>query len=262
LKDTDQEVPDASEADAMPTSSRHPLPATPGGPTDHNGSPPPLEGGDRLTRDEFERRYDAMPQLKKAELIEGVVHVGSAVRCSKHGEPHSMVLGWLFLYRARTPGIRLADNVSLRLDLGNMPQPDCVMFVSPELGGQATLSPDDYIGGPPDLIAEVAASSASYDLYSKLDAYRIHGVREYIVWRVLDRHIDWFVLCDGEYKPLAPAEDGTLRSTVFPGLWLDPTALLSDDLETLLAVLERGLRSPEHTEFKGRLQRAAARPRG
>ncbi len=28
---------------------------------------PPLENGDRLNRDEFEQRYEAMPSLKKAE---------------------------------------------------------------------------------------------------------------------------------------------------------------------------------------------------
>ena len=33
---------------------------------------PPLESGDHLTRHEFERRYQARPDIKKAELIEGV----------------------------------------------------------------------------------------------------------------------------------------------------------------------------------------------
>ena len=42
----------------------------------------PLENGDRLTRAEFERRYAAMPRLKKAELIEGIVYVPSPVRYS------------------------------------------------------------------------------------------------------------------------------------------------------------------------------------
>ena len=39
---------------------------------------PPLENGDRLTVAEFERRYEAMPELKKAELINGVVHIPSS----------------------------------------------------------------------------------------------------------------------------------------------------------------------------------------
>ena len=49
---------------------------------------PPLENGDRLTRDEFERRYEAMPHLKKAELIEGVVYVPSPVRYHRHTVAH------------------------------------------------------------------------------------------------------------------------------------------------------------------------------
>ena len=52
---------------------------------------PPLENGDRLTRDEFERRYEAMPHLKKAELIEGVVYVPSPVRYRHHGAPLSLI---------------------------------------------------------------------------------------------------------------------------------------------------------------------------
>ena len=39
----------------------------------------PLEHGDHLTREEFERRYEAMPHVRKAELIEGVVYMPSPV---------------------------------------------------------------------------------------------------------------------------------------------------------------------------------------
>ena len=131
-----------------------------------------------------------------------------------------------------------------------MPQPDCLLFVSPEYGGRVTIDEDGYVKGAPDLVAEVAASGASYDLHDKLRAYQDNGVREYIVWRVIDRRIDWFVLRDGYYQRLSPAEDGTLRSTIFPGLWLDPAAFLSDNFDTLLEVLRRGLDSPEHTEFR------------
>jgi hypothetical protein len=38
---------------------------------------PPLRDGDRLTRDEFLRRWDAMPDVKWTELIDGVVHMPS-----------------------------------------------------------------------------------------------------------------------------------------------------------------------------------------
>jgi Uma2 family endonuclease len=144
------------------------------------------------------------------------------------------------------------------MDMGNMPQPDGVLFIQPEHGGQVRIDEDGYVSGAPDLVAEVSASSESYDLNEKLQAYRCNGVREYIVWRVLAHQVDWFVLREGGYQRLAPAEDGTLRSTVFPGLWLDPAALMSDDFVTLLDVLQRGLDSPEHAEFAGRLGQARA----
>src|SRR5205823_9158563 len=128
--------PGAQEVDAMSVSVPRTKPITPAEPLDGTNAIPPLKDGDRLTRDEFERRYDAMPQLRKAELIEGVVHVPSPVRCEHHGEPHLSLVGCLFLYRARTPGVRGADNASVRLDLGNMPQPDGLLFISPEHGGQ------------------------------------------------------------------------------------------------------------------------------
>jgi Uma2 family endonuclease len=105
------------------------------------------------------------------------------------------------------------------------------------------------------LVIEVSSSSVSYDLGNKLKVYRRNGVREYVVWRVRDRQIDWFVLRGGCFEPLTPAADGTLRSTVFPGLWLDPAALLRGDLATVLAVLQQGLNSPEHAEFAASLQR-------
>jgi len=97
----------------------------------------PLEPGDHLTREEFERRYDATPGLKKAELIEGVV--------------------------------------------------------------------------------------------------------------------DWFALEGTQYVPV-PAEDGVVRSRVFPGFWLDPSALIRGDMVTAAAVLQRGIASAEHVEFVKMLQ--------
>lgn len=254
--------PGALEVDAMPVSSTRSEPAPLAPPIDRNGAIPPLEEGQRLTREEFERRYDAMPHLKRAELIEGVVHVPSPVRCDDHAAPHSSLVGCLFLYRARTPGTKLADNASVRMDLGNMPQPDGSLFILPEYGGQARIDEDDYIRGAPDLIAEVAASSVAYDTGDKLEAYRRNRVREYIVWRVLDRQVDWYVLHGEGYEKLAPGEDGILRSTIFPGLWLDPAALVRDDCDTLLEVLHRGLGTPEHAAFKEKLQRDKIEPKG
>ena len=240
----------------MSVSTPRAKPSSPAEQSDCHGAIPPLKESDHLTRDEFERRYDAMSNLRKAELIEGVVHVPSPVRQRPHSAPHFNLIGCLFNYRAKTPGVEGGDNPSVRLDLGNMPQPDCLLFISPEYGRQAKVDDDDYVSGGPELVAEVAASSAHYDVNNKLEVYRRHGVREYLVWRVLDREIDWFVLREGRYEKLSPADDGVLRSTIFPGLWLDPGALLNDDCDTLLDVLQRGLGSPEHAAFKAQLQRA------
>jgi Putative restriction endonuclease len=221
-----------------------------------NGPTPPLQNGDRLTRDEFERRYDAMPNLRKAELIDGVAYVPSPAGFELHGEPDVSLGGVLFLYRSMTPGVRAAGNASVRLDLGSMPQPDSLMFIAPECGGQAKVDADDYLSGGPELVAEVAASSVSYDLHDKLRVFERNSVREYVVWRVLDRTIDWFVLRDGRYQRLTPGNDGVFRSIVFAGLWLDPTALVSGDYAKVIAVVQQGLATAEHAQFVSRLQQA------
>ena len=217
---------------------------------------PRLENGDRLTLAEFERRYDAMPGLKKAELIDGLVHMPSPVRQRFHGRQHSHLNFWLCAYEGRTPGVEVGDNSSVRLDLENMPQPDCLLFIQPEYGGHVRFGSDDYIEGAPDLVAEVASSSASYDLGRKLDAYRRSGVREYIVWRVLDRQIDWFVQREDRFESLPASADGTLRSEIFPGLWMDPFALTKGDVYAVLDAVGQGLKSPEHAEFVARLELA------
>jgi Uma2 family endonuclease len=215
---------------------------------------PPLENGDVLTRAEFERRYEAMPHLKKAELIEGVVYVPSPVRHRYHGHQHTHLISWFGYYEAHTPGVEASDNVTVRLDLDNEPQPDALLFIDPTCGGQARIDADGYIEDAPELVAEVASSSASYDLHAKLRVYRRNGVREYIVWRVLEREIDWFVLRAGQYERLSLGAEGLYCSEVFPGLWLDPAALLRGDLATVLAVVQRGLASPEHAAFAVRLR--------
>jgi Uma2 family endonuclease len=218
---------------------------------------PPLESGDRLTREEFERRYEAMPELKKAELIEGVVYVPSPVRLIHHGEPHADLITWLGVYRTFTPHVRVGDNSTVRLDLDNEPQPDGLLMLERALGGQAVIDDDDYVAGAPELAAEVAASSASFDLHDKLRAYRRNGVREYIVWRVLDRVVDWFVLRQSRYDNLARSAAGFYQSEVFPGLWLDPEALVGGDLPRVHQVLQQGLASAEHAAFVTELSRRA-----
>ena len=217
---------------------------------------PPLENGDRLTRAEFERRYQAMPYLKKAELIEGVVYVPSPVRYVQHGQPDFDIEGWLAVYRMATPGTAGATNTTLRLDLDNEPQPDVLLRIE---RGTSRVDADGYLKGAPELAVEITASSASYDLHDKLRAYRRNGVQEYLVWRVLDRALDWLVLREGVYERLEPDGEGVIRSEVFPGLWLAVPALLAGDVAAVLTTVQAGLASPEHAAFVARL-RAAVEP--
>jgi Uma2 family endonuclease len=217
---------------------------------------PPLEPGDHLTRQEFERRYKAMPHIKKAELVEGVVYMPSPVRHESHGDPHANLIWWLKHYTVFTPGVRADVNSTVHLDLDNEPQPDGLMFIEPQCGGSVRISEDDYIEGAPDLVAEVAASTASFDLHTKLRVYRRNQVREYMVWRVLDRTIDWFVLREGEYVPLPLDSAGCYQSEFFVGLWLDAAAMTRSDLAGVLKVLQDGIASPEHAAFVDKLKSA------
>ena len=207
----------------------------------------PLENGDRLTRLQFERRYTAMPQLKKAELIEGIVYMASPLRHRSHGEPHAAIMALLTAYWVATPGVNLGDNSTVRLDLDNEPQPDALLRI--ESGGHSIVSEDDYVEGAPELIVEIAASSAAYDLHDKKQVYRRNGVQEYIVWQVFENKLDWFSLQSGEYVPLQPDDNGVVRSLVFPGLWLFVPSLLAGEMPKAIALLQLGLNSPEHAQF-------------
>jgi Uma2 family endonuclease len=215
---------------------------------------PRLNNGDHLTRDEFERRYHAMPPGTRAELIEGVVYMPSPVNAERHGELDGLVMWWINSYRVHTPGIRSASNSTVRLDLDNEPQPDAVAFIDPRRGGQAVLN-DGFIEGAPELVAEIAASSVSMDRNKKMQVYRRNGVREYVLWRVEEGAIDWFVLRGGQYDPL-PLVQGAYRSEVLPGLWLDHDAMLNQDLAQVLATLQQGVATPEHAAFVAQLQAA------
>jgi Uma2 family endonuclease len=210
---------------------------------------PLLEPGDRLSRAEFERRYEAMPEIKKAELIEGVVYMPSPVRMDGHGLQHANLLAWLGTYTSATPGVMPGDNTTVNLDNDNVPQPDALLMIEPAVGGQARIDERGYIQGAPELVAEIASSSVSIDLNDKLRVYRRNGVREYIAWRVLDRAIDWFVLREGVFAQLPQAEDGIVRSEICPGLWLNVNAMLEGKLDVVLSALQLGMKSPEHKQF-------------
>ncbi len=214
--------------------------------------PPLLQNGDQLTAAEFLRRYDAMPEVKKAELINGIVYMASPVRAKQHGIPDSLMQLWLGTYSAHTPGTCVAANSTVRFDADNVPQPDALLMIEP--GGQARIGKDGYIHGAPELVVEIAASSASLDLHGKQDAYRRAGVLEYLVWRPVEKVCDWFVLEEDNFIPLAPGKDGLLHSRAFPGLVLNVPALLSEDAPVLLASLTKVLGKAAHKSFVRRLK--------
>ena len=172
----------------------------------------------------------------------------SPVSNKRHGNPHARLVTWLGVYQSHTPGVEVADNSTLRLDWDNEPQPDAMLRILPQYGGQSR-DEDDYVALAPEWVGEVASTSASYDLHDKKEAYRRNGVREYVVWRVEESAIDWFVLRGGRYDRLEPGEGGVYRSEVFAGLWLDAAALLAGDMERVLAVLQQGVDSQQHVDF-------------
>ncbi|MCC7365678.1 MAG: Uma2 family endonuclease [Dehalococcoidia bacterium] len=191
---------------------------------------PPLQSGDRMTRAEFERRYEGDP--RKCELVEGIVYVASPVSLN-HGTPHARMVAWLAVYAdLHRDVVEVADNTTFRLDGDNEPQPDIALR---RITGSSVVGIDGIPSGPPELVVEIAASSVSYDLHVKKNVYRRSGVQEYIAWRVFDEVIDWFRLRDGVYEELRPDAEGVIASEVFPGLRLDVAAMLRGDLRAVLA---------------------------
>ncbi len=221
------------------------------GPTQTEGVPP-LVAGDCLTQAEFIRRYEAMPHLKKAELIGGVVYMPSPVSI-EHGEADSPIAGWLFLYVAHTPGCKSGINATW-LMLADAPQPDSHLRILPEYGGQSDVT-GKYASGAPELVVEVSHSSTSYDLHQKRDLYLAAGVQEYLVVLLEQREVRWLRRVAGTFEPLPADGQGIIRSVAFPGLWLNAPALLRGDVAEMLTTLNQGLQSPEHGEFVSHLER-------
>jgi len=216
--------------------------------------PPSLQNGDRLRSKEFLRRYEAMPEVKKAELIEGIVYMGSPVSAEEHGEPEAFIHTWLGTYAAHTPGVRVFANTTVILDADNTPQPDACLCLNTGRGGRTRTTPKKYLMGAPELIAEIAASNVSIDLNDKMDAYARNGVGEYLVWRTLEKRFDWFLLENENYVAIRPDARGLLRSKIFPGLVLDVRALLAMNAPKVLTVLQRGLASAANKSFVGGLR--------
>jgi Uma2 family endonuclease len=205
-----------------------------------------LNSGDEMSLEEFHRVYEQSPEDFKAELIGGVVYVASPVRIS-HGQPHGQLGALLVTYRGHTPGVEVCDNTTVILGQDSEVQPDLLLRILPEFGGQTRTSKEDFVDGPPEFVAEVAVTSRSVDLNAKRRQYARYGVREYLVWCVKEQQFRWLDLPAA--KELQADADGVIRSRVFPGLWIDGPALLAYDHAKALQTLVAGLATPEHTAF-------------
>jgi Uma2 family endonuclease len=214
--------------------------------------PPPLLNGDHLAVPEFERRYGAMPEIKKAELIEGIVVMSPPIS-NTHGEAHGTITYLLKRYAQATPGVSCGSNTSVRLDGKNEYQPDALLRIKSGKLSHSKVGPDGLLEGGPELVAEIAISSAAYDLHEKKAVYQRCLVPEYFVWQVVDSQIHWFALEQGNYVELKGRSDGVIRGRIFPGLRLDIRALVAGDEDKVSRVSEKGLRSAEHTAFVKRL---------
>ncbi len=209
--------------------------------------PPPLRDGDCLTSDEFMRRWEAMPGLKHAELIDGIVHMPSPLS-QKHSNLHVSMTLWLGMYAVNTPGCDADLEMTWLMGNRDVPQPDLTLRVLPEYGGQSRVE-GEYAAGAAELVVEIAVSSRSRDLGSKLRLYERMGVREYAIAVAGQQQLLWNVHTPAGFQPLGAGNDGILRSRCFPGLWLDPAALWRFDRPGVLAVLQQGLATPEHAAF-------------
>ncbi len=214
---------------------------------------PPLENGDCLTRAEFERRYEAMAGDAKFELVDGVVYMASPVKV-EHGDFHLAVGGLFRDYAIATPGCQAGADSTVRLGPADEPQPDVFLRLTTESGGLSRIDRNGYVSGPVELAAEVASSTASYDLNQKKRSYLRHGVLEYLAVLTRTRRVLWFARRGDAYSPIDP-ERGVLRSRVFPGLWVDVAALLTGDGVRLKRTAAKGLRSKEHRAFVSGLRR-------
>jgi Uma2 family endonuclease len=228
--------------------------ATPPRPTTAAPAVPALVEGQRLDQPTFHERYEAMPPGTRAELINGVVWMPSPLGPA-HAEAHVPPLVWLSYYEENTPGVRALDNPSTAMGPRSEPQPDAMLRILPEYGGR-TQTDRRFVRGVPELIVEVSHTSRYNDLGPKLDDYERACVLEYVVRALEPDEVIWHVLQEGRLVPVPPDADGLYRSRVFPGLWLDPAALLARDTRRLRAVVDLGVATPEHAAFVARLAEA------
>jgi len=218
---------------------------------------PRLEPGDKLDQQTFHVRYEAMSPGTRAELIGGIVYMPSPMK-NPHGRVQRRVTAWLDEYEAKTPGVQGSDGVTAILSYDSEPQPDSCLYILADYGGQSRINDAEYLEGSPELVVEIASSTESIDLHAKRSDYENAGVCEYVVVALRQERVFWFLLRDGKFVEHQSDDGGVFRSKVFPGLWLDPDALLRLDRDHIRDVLSQGLASAEHAQFVERLSRSSS----
>jgi Putative restriction endonuclease len=212
---------------------------------------PPLVNGDHLDQKTFHKRYEAMPGVR-AQLIGGIVYMSSPMK-PPHSFSDGLLVHWLVEYALATEGTRALPGATHKLGADSEPEPDGSLVILPDHGGQTWIDEDGYLNGASEWMGEISDSSESIDLNRKKLDYEKAGVREYMVAALRTAQVFYFIRRRGKFKALAADVDGNFRSLVFPGLWLDPKALLKGDGKRLLAVLRKGLATPEHSAFVEKL---------
>jgi Uma2 family endonuclease len=220
--------------------------------------PRTLVEGQRLDQPTFHALYQAMPPGFRAELIDGVVYLPGPVGL-EHGMAQVPVIVWLDYYAEQTPGVEVLDNATTILGWKSEPQPDGLLRILPECGGR-TQADRRFVHDVPELLVKVAHTSRYTDLGPKFEDYQRVGVQEYVIRALEPDAVYWFILREGRFRELSPGPDGIYRSEVFPGLWLDPGALLAGDIPRLQAVVNLGCATPEHAAFLARLAEARRNP--
>lgn len=206
---------------------------------------PVLRDGDAMDQPVFHALYEASPPDLRAELIGGIVRIMPSPVTDDHSVIHAHLVVWLGVFSGTTIALRAQATPSLVLGSRSEPEPDACLRLRQEYGGISRVA-GRYVNGAPELVAEVSLSSAAYDLGAKKRDYERAGVQEYVVVLIDDQEVRWFALEDGRYAQLVHDTEDILKSRRFPGLWLDPQALLAHDLRQVQAALARGVQTTEH----------------
>lgn len=215
-----------------------------------------LHNGDCMSQSDFHEAYLSMPDDYRAELIGGIVYEPSPVDFS-HGTTDGSLGVLLGFYAGKTPGLDYAQGATVILSKKDEVQPDLLVRIKPECGGQSHNKPGQvegvyYVEGAPELVAEISHSSYSIDLHVKRKRFAMFGVLEYIVVCLNPRQLYWFNLRTG--RQLKADDEGIFKSKIFPGLWIDSKALLEQNFDRSIAVLNQGLDSREHKELVSKLK--------